>query len=51
MKLQRVFLNDRPRPNAVHEIVLADEFTRRSNENLEDLECAAPDRDNVALGP
>jgi hypothetical protein len=42
VKLQRIFLNDRALPHAAHEVVLVDEFTARLNENLNDLECAAP---------
>ena len=45
MKLECVFLNNRARPYALHEVVLVDELAARANQNLKDLKCAASNRD------
>jgi hypothetical protein len=50
MKLERVFLDDRARPYVLHQAVLADELATGPNQNLEDLECAAPNRNRDASG-
>src|SRR5580704_13365100 len=51
MKLKRIFLDDRARPHATHQIVLVDEFTARLNQNLDDLECAASEGNKGSAPP
>src|ERR1700676_1773817 len=45
MKLERIVLYDRARPYASREVVLGDKLPLRLNPNLDDFECAGPDRD------
>src|SRR5271165_2165652 len=43
MHLERVFLDDRARPNSAHQIVFGDELSSRPDQNLDDLERTSPD--------
>lgn len=43
MHLERVFLDNRARPNSAHQILFGDELSSRPDENLDNLERTAPD--------
>jgi hypothetical protein len=50
VKPKRILCARLVRPNAVHDVVLADELAARLSQNSENFECAAPERyDNSAL--
>jgi hypothetical protein len=48
MNLERIVLDYRARPYALHEIILGDEFAGCLNQYLDDLERAAADGDQVS---
>jgi hypothetical protein len=49
--LKRVVLDDGPRPDAFHELVLGDELARRANEDFQDFERSASDWDRNPTRP
>jgi hypothetical protein len=51
MYLERIFLDDRARPDASHELVLGDEFTGRLDQHCKDLQRSAPQRNRNSTGP
>ncbi len=51
MSAERIFLHDPATPDAVHEVVLGDEFAGGQNQALDDFEGARPDRDRNTAHP
>ncbi len=49
MKLERIVLYNRVRPHACRQVFLGDKLTGRLNQNLDDFECAPPDRDGHSM--
>ncbi|CUU19838.1 hypothetical protein CDS [Bradyrhizobium sp.] len=51
MNLERVFFDRRNRPHPIYKIALGDKLAARLNQNLQNLECAVPDRNGNTSGP
>ena len=51
MNLQRVFHDNRTRPDAVHQLVFGDKFASRLGQNLDDLEGSCTERHGRTKDP
>ena len=51
VNMQRVFRDDRARPNAIHELVFGDDLAGRPGEKFNDLKSPAADRHGRAKYP
>ena len=51
MNVKRIFADDRTGPDAMHQFVFGDDFSRRPDKDLDDFERAPTDRDGRTKHP